>query len=145
MSTTIERQISGRLAERRVRYTTGRRTVVTALSRADGPRSASELHESLAGAVPLSSLYRSLAVLEDAGVVTPHHGTRGVTRYELAEWLAGHHHHLICIECGSVDDITLSTGAEGTLERLVAEITAGCDFTAEGHSLEIEGRCTGCA
>jgi Fe2+ or Zn2+ uptake regulation protein len=84
--------------------------VVQALSSADGPRSAQELYDELD--LPLSSIYRSLAVLEEAEVLTPHHGARGLTRYELAEWAAGHHHHVICGECGGVDDVHLDPALE---------------------------------
>ena len=100
-------RVERRLTESGVRFTRGRRTVIRALATADGPRSASELYQDLRARVPLSSLYRSLTVLEGAGVLSPHHGTRGMTRYELAEWLAGHHHHLVCVDCGAVDDIHL--------------------------------------
>lgn len=139
---TLDQQVSHRLASRDVRYTSARRAVVRALSLADGPRSAQELFETLE--VPLSSLYRSLGVLEDAGVLTPHHGIRGVTRYELAEWAAGHHHHTICGSCGSVDDVHLDPSAEEALERLVGEITGSLSFSPTGHALEVEGLCATC-
>lgn len=139
---TLDQQVSHRLASRDVRYTSARRAVVRALSLADGPRSAQELFETLE--VPLSSLYRSLGVLEDAGVLTPHHGIRGVTRYELAEWAAGHHHHTICGSCGSVGDVHLDPSAEAALERLVGEITGSLSFSPTGHALEVEGLCATC-
>ena len=47
----------------------------------------------------------------------------GITRYEMAEWLAGHHHHLVCIECGAVEDIELPEGLELELERLVGQVS----------------------
>lgn len=141
---TVERQVGQRLAESGIRFTTSRRTVVGALGRGDGPRSAAELHGDLGGAVPLSSLYRSLAVLEDAGVLSPHHGTRGLTRYELAEWLTGHHHHLTCVECGAVDDVHLSPAGEQSLERVVDGITEAAGFGPTAHTLDIEGVCVRC-
>lgn len=94
--------------------------------------------------MPLSSLYRSLTVLEECGVVVPHHGQRGVTRYELAEWLSGHHHHLVCVECGRVDDVALPATAEREMETIAASVGRTADFVAVGHTLEIEGRCGGC-
>lgn len=139
---TLEQQVSQRLAERGVRFTTTRKAVVRALSAADGPRSAQELYDELD--LPLSSLYRSLAVLEDAGVLTPHHGIRGVTRYELAEWAAGHHHHTVCGSCGTVDDVHLDPNLEEALQRLVREITDSLAFSPTGHALEVEGRCETC-
>ncbi len=144
-SPTLDSQIRGRLAEAGVRYTNGRQQVVAALVAADGPRSAAELHEQIAGAVPLSSLYRSLAVMADADVLAPHHGTKGVTRYELAEWLAGHHHHLVCVDCGTVDDIELPSRLEATLHDLVDAVADSGDFAAAGHALEVVGRCKACA
>jgi len=139
-----DRQIEERLAEAGVRYTAGRRHVVSALERVDGPLSAAELHLEMGGAVPVSSVYRTLAVLEEAGVVEPHHGARGITRYEMAEWLAGHHHHLVCIECGAVEDIELPEPLEVELERLVGQVSGLVSFSAGGHSLEVDGRCVRC-
>jgi len=139
-----ERQVEERLADAGVRYTGGRRRVVAALGRSGGPMSASELHESLRGSVPVSSVYRTLAVLEDAGVVEPHHSAKGLTRYEMAEWLAGHHHHLVCQGCGAVEDIELPEGLESQLENLVRDVSGRAGFRVSGHSLEVVGLCRRC-
>ena len=95
-SAQVDQQIGERLAAHDVRYTAGRRKVAAALLQAGGPRSASELHAELGDAVPVSSLYRSLAVMTEAGILARHPGRDGDARYELAEWLTGHHHHLVC-------------------------------------------------
>ena len=144
MTSIQERRVEERLAEAGVRYTGGRRLVVSGLEAAGGPRSAAELHEDLGGKVPVSSVYRTLAVLEEAGVVEPHHSTKGITRYEIAEWLAGHHHHLICLECGAVEDFELPGGLEDELEGLVGRVSELSQFSASGHSLEVAGRCARC-
>ncbi len=119
--------------------------MVDALAAADGPRSAAELSEDLDGRVPLSSLYRSLSVLEETGVVTPHFGTRGMTRYELGEWLSGHHHHFVCVDCGTVEDLEVTPDIESEVEALVRSIGSARGFHPTGHALEIEGRCEACA
>jgi Fur family ferric uptake transcriptional regulator len=145
MATTgLDREVAKRLADHAVRYTRGRRTVVATLAGAGGPRSAAELHETMGGELPLSSIYRSLAVLEEAGVLAPHHGAKGVTRYELAEWLRGHHHHLVCIECGSVEDVEVTARHEQQVDRIVDEISRVASFTPADHLLEIQGRCSRC-
>lgn len=118
--------------------------VVKTLEAADGPLSAAELHAEAEGKVPLSSIYRSLAVLEDAGVLSPHHGAKGLTRYELAEWLRGHHHHLVCVECGSVEDVDVGDLHEEKVDEVVAALSVGAAFTPLSHVLEIEGRCAAC-
>ena len=145
VSAQIEQQAVSRLAAHEIRYTKGRRQVIRTLARAEGPRSTSELHKDLKEVVPLSSLYRSLAVLTRVGVLSPHHGSGGIIRYELAEWLMGHHHHLVCDTCGGIDDIELPEDAEAVLNDVVSRATRFRDFVATGHSLEIAGRCTSCS
>lgn len=141
----MERQVEARLKEVNVRFTSGRRSVVAALAGSVGPRSPAELHDELSPRVPLSSLYRSLSVLEDAGVLVPHFGMKSVTRYELADWLQGHHHHLICVECGSVDDVSLPHDYERRVKTLVDDIGTHSGFRPLDHVLEIEGKCSRCA
>lgn len=145
IKSTLDRQIELRLREQDVRFTMGRRAVVGALSGAPGPMSAAELSNELAPDVPLSSIYRTLTVLEEAGVVAHHLGAKGLTRFELAEWLTGHHHHLVCIACGSVSDVDITPAKEESVRSLVSEIAAVASFEPTDHALEIEGRCAKCA
>ena len=142
---SLHRQVEGKLNAEDVRYTKGRRTVVTTLAEGDGPRSAAELSTQIGPTVPLSSLYRTLAVLESVDVVTPHFATKGLARYELAEWLTGHHHHLVCIECGTVEDVEVAAHHEQQVEALVESIAAPSGFNATNHALEIEGTCKACS
>jgi Fur family transcriptional regulator, ferric uptake regulator len=144
-SSALHRQVDQRLRESETRYTKGRRAVVNALADSDGPRSAAELSSQLGESVPVSSLYRTLSILEEAGVVVPHLATKGLARYELSEWLTGHHHHLVCTECGRVEDIDVPPKYEAQVHKLVDAIASGVAFTATNHALEIEGRCARCA
>lgn len=141
----IEQLVRARLGEKGLRYTRGRQKVAAALIRADGPRSAVELHREMGAALPLSSLYRSLSLLTGAGVLTLHHGAGGLTRFEMAEWLIGHHHHLVCVDCGAVDDISLSAELEALIEEAADRIAGAGGYDLTGHNLEVEGRCRACA
>ena len=141
---SMGREVEKRLSDHDARYTPGRRKVVANLASSEGPKSAAELYARIGPGVPLSSLYRSLAVLEEAGVVAPHFGSKGVTRYELAEWLQGHHHHLICVDCGTVEDIAIPHRFETQVQALVDDISSIAAFTASNHALEIEGQCARC-
>ncbi len=141
----LGRQVETRLRDHDVRFTRGRRAVVDALASAKGPMSAAELDRVLGPEVPLSSLYRTLSVLEDAGVVAHHLGAKGLTRFELAEWLTGHHHHLVCVDCGSVSDVDIPEAKEESVRALVSEIAALASFAPTDHALEIEGHCVRCA
>jgi Fur family ferric uptake transcriptional regulator len=145
MKSTLDRQVELRLLDNDVRFTKGRRAVVDAMAAAPGPMSAAELSDLLGAEIPLSSLYRTLAILENAGVAVHHLAAKGLTRYELAEWLTGHHHHLVCVVCGSVSDVEIPEGEEESLRSLVSRIARTGDFTPTDHALEIEGRCAECS
>jgi Fe2+ or Zn2+ uptake regulation protein len=142
--TSLDREVEQRLRDRDVRYTKGRRTVVNFLSSSSGPMSAAELHGVIGDDVPLSSLYRTLAVLEEAEIIVPHFGARSVTRYELAEWITGHHHHLVCVTCGVVEDVDVPPSHESEVNEVVGRIAELADFNATSHVLEIEGTCRRC-
>lgn len=113
------------------------------MTRARGPLSAAEIH--LDGTVPLSSIYRTLTVLTDASVVALHRGRDGVTRYELAEPLQHHHHHLVCIECGSIEDVQFDEQDEIAVHQIVSQVASVRGFSAVDHTLEIEGTCERCS
>jgi Fe2+ or Zn2+ uptake regulation protein len=133
------------LRQRGVRATAARRLVVETLESAGGPQSAADLDDRLRPRVPLSSLYRTLAALETAGVLSKYYDPAGVARYEIAEQLTGeHHHHLVCIRCGHAIDIAVNPGLEAEISALIAvtEEALGCAIT--DHRLELEGTCVEC-
>jgi Fur family ferric uptake transcriptional regulator len=137
-------QVGRRLGEAEIRFTRGRRAVITALEGAGRLVSTGELHRRMRGSVPLSSLYRSLNLLERAGVLRKQHGSDGLARFELAEWLAGHHHHLVCLVCGRAEDTEVEAVAERVVSDLAGRIGARAGFEVRGHVLEIEGICESC-
>jgi Fe2+ or Zn2+ uptake regulation protein len=139
-----EHEVGRLLSARRVRFTAARHHVVDALARATGPMTAADIHGRLRGRVPLSSLYRTLAVLEEAQVLAKEHDAAGIARYELAEWLVGHHHHVVCTICGEVRDAAVDPATEATIGRLVQRIAAAAGYTATAHRMDIEGTCTSC-
>lgn len=83
-------------------------------------------------------------ILDDAGVVDRHHDAEGVARFELAEWLAGHHHHVVCQDCGAVEDVDVDHETEVSIARLVAKLADTSGFEAKSHVLEVVGLCQRC-
>ena len=140
----VEQAIKQRLADEGVRLTPGRKSTVEALASMHGPRTAPEIHGEIGDTVPLSSLYRSLSVLTEAGVLSAQHGSDGVIRFELAEWITGHHHHLVCTSCGSVVDVTPTVDQEKAMEQLVENMAHEAGFDVSSHRFEIEGTCSTC-
>ncbi|MDH3606583.1 MAG: transcriptional repressor [Acidimicrobiia bacterium] len=140
----IDERVAQRLAEHDIRYTVGRKLTARALVALAGPATAAQLHDELGREVPLSSLYRTLSLFDEAGINERTHDADGVARYELAEWLLGHHHHLVCNKCGEVEDVELATEVEAQLADIVRAIADGSEYHATGHRIDVEGVCGSC-
>jgi Fe2+ or Zn2+ uptake regulation protein len=135
---------AARLRDDGQRYTPNRRAVVDALAEADRPLTIPEL---LSGGHHLaqSSAYRNLAVLEQADIVRRIVTSDEFARYELAEDLTEHHHHLICSSCGAVEDFTVSAELETSLEQVAQHVVRETGFHVEHHRLDLVGRCRNCS
>jgi len=137
------------MAEQRLRlvdqrYTSGRRAVVQLLASAGHPVSIGDIAQSLPG-LPRSSAYRHLVDLQTAGLVRRVPASDEFTRFELAEDLTEHHHHLLCVNCGKVIDVTLPTGFEQEVARAVGELAEAAGFQAHSHRLDVLGVCAACS
>jgi Fe2+ or Zn2+ uptake regulation protein len=137
------------IAERKLatinqRYSSRRRRLVEALDRADHPLIATDI-VAIDDDLPQSSVYRNLAVLEAAGVVVKVLTNGDRAAFELAEELKGHHHHLVCVQCGLVLDIDVPNEVEQSLDTGVAELVSQAGFVLVGHRLDLLGRCGNCA
>ncbi len=136
------------VAERRLRrvdqrYTSGRRAIVELLVSARHPVSISEIAERLPD-LPRSSAYRHLTDLEAAGMIRRVAASDEFTRFELAEDLTEHHHHLLCVNCGTVTDVTLPAGLEQQVAGAVSDLAASAGFQPQSHRLDILGVCAAC-
>ena len=142
-TTDLDDTVATRLRTINQRYTSGRRALVAALAGAGQPVSIPEI---LAAdrSISQSSAYRNLSVLELAGVVHRIATVGDFARYELAEDLTAHHHHLICRSCGSVEDFTAPASLERTLRKVTDEVAGGSGFQAESHRLDLVGVCSDC-
>ena len=78
----------------------------------------------------------------EAGVVHRIVTADDFSRYELAEDLVGHHHHLICTQCGEVRTSPPSD-VEAALGRALADVAAAHGFS-DHHRLDLVGRCDAC-
>jgi Fe2+ or Zn2+ uptake regulation protein len=125
------------------RYTASRRALVEALAAAERPSTIPELLGSRPG-LAQSSAYRNLAVLEQVGVVRRIVTSDEHARFELAEDLTGHHHHLVCGSCGRVEDFTVSEQLEQSLESALARVAHGTGFDVDHHRLDLVGTCSDC-
>ncbi len=125
------------------RYTAGRQAVVGVLAAGGRPLSISEIERAVPE-VPRSSAYRHLSDLERAGVVRRIAAGDEFARFELAEDLTHHHHHLVCSSCGKVTDVTPSHELEASVDAMIAALTDQQGFRVLSHTLDVVGHCHEC-
>ena len=122
------------------RETRQRRAVSLALEELDEFRSAQAIHELLRArgeSVGLSTVYRTLQGLADAGAVDVLRMSEGEAQYRLCS--RGHHHHLVCRRCGRTVEV------EGAaVERWADATAAQHGFRDVSHTVEVFGVCSTC-
>jgi len=122
--------------------TKAQRAVLSALADLPSFVSAQDLHARLrqdGQTVGLTSVYRALQALSDAGLVDVVRTPSGEATYRRCD-SEQHHHHLVCRTCG--DAVEVATPA---LERWVATVARKHGYVVDGHTLEITGTCGRCA
>ena len=85
-------------------------------------------------ALSLATVYRTLELLRRSDAVRPLGGGRS----EYVRCSPGHHHHLICLSCGSVEETELCAAPPP------AELRRRHGFTAESHEVDVYGTCADC-
>jgi len=88
--------------------------------------------------IGLVTIYRTIWLLNKLELICEVHGG-GDSRSYILRRPHGHHHHLVCNECGTVVDFA---GCDlGAIEQKLSKET---DFEIEDHLLEFSGRCGVC-
>ncbi len=132
------------LAPLELRLTGNRRSVLAVLEHSPRPLTVEEVVA--ASGVPMSTAYRNLAELVEAGVVVRVNGMGGGDRHELAERLSQHHHHhLMCTVCGMVTDFDPSPQLEKLIDREIEALLATSGFEITNHVFDVRGRCRDCS
>jgi Fur family ferric uptake transcriptional regulator len=132
--------ITERLSEKGYRLTPQRLMILSAIESSHEHISAEEIYAQVAAKYPhvnISTVYRTLELLKRLGMVYEIDLGEGRIRYHAAE--SGHHHHLVCQECGLVIDID-----ESTLSSLRNIILRDYNFRAELRHVAIFGLCENC-
>ena len=141
---SLRETVVRRLGEHQQRMTAVREQLVDILDTADRPLTIPEVLDAGAG-LAQSSVYRNLVVLEQVGVVHRVVTHDEFARYELAEDLTGHHHHLVCSNCGRVEDLPASESIERSVEAAVAQAARKVGFRTRQHRLDLVGTCADCS
>ena len=132
------------------RITLGREAVLSILAKADKHLSAEDIYIKVHSRYPnigLTTIYRTLDILADIGLLYKFDFGDGRARYELAEGPKGahHHHHLVCTSCNRVIDYTDFIDEEVELLRETEKgLSKKYDFKITNHVIQFYGLCKDC-
>lgn len=143
LAPSVHDAVGLRLAALDQRYTQSRKVLVETLAGAGHPLTIPEILAS-APELPQSSAYRNLTALMEVGVVRRVAGTDDHGRFELAEELSGHHHHVVCATCGKVEDIHPSPRLERALGEATRAVSDNQGYEITEHRLDLLGLCPSC-
>lgn len=136
-------EIMARLQKNDYKLTPQRQLVVQALLRSSGEHlSAEEVYNIVKKESPeigLATVYRTLDLLSDLGILRKMDFGDGRARFEFADD-THQHHHLICLSCGTVAEF-----GEDLLDSLEDEVERRTGFQITDHQLKFYGYCRACA
>lgn len=118
-----------------MRMTDQRRVIARVLSQAQDHPDVEEVYKRASNvddAISIATVYRTVRLFEEAGILTRHDFGDGRARYEpVAD---DHHDHLIDIQSGKVIEFT-----NEEIERLQAEVAERLGYKLVDHRLELYG------
>ena len=135
------RDIVSELSEQGYRLTPQRLMILSAIEDTDSHISAEEIYTQVVAKYPnvnISTVYRTLELLKRLGLVTETDMGGGRVRYHPVD--KGHHHHLVCQECGAITDLD-----ESVLASIKNTLLHEYKFIADLRHLAIFGCCVNCS
>jgi Fur family ferric uptake transcriptional regulator len=140
----------GKVKDCGYRITAGREAIIEALSATHDHLSAEDVYARIHDKYPnvgLTTIYRTLDMLVNLGLVFKFDFGDGKARYELTEGPKGahHHHHLVCTGCKRVIDYTDFIDDEVELLRRTEKgLSDKYRFRIDNHLIQFYGTCTDC-
>jgi len=133
--------LTNRLRRQSRNVTGPRRAILDILRKHPHPLTNREILAALPkGRCDLATIYRTMHLLAEMGLVNQFDFGDGKARFELAGEVGDrHHHHLVCTNCSEIVEI-----GECILKRLEKQIAAQNVFAAVTHKLEFFGVCPDC-
>ncbi len=131
------------------RWTLTRQAILDLLRRTSEHMSAKEIYYFLLEKYPgigLSTVYRTLDLLSQMGLINKMDIGEGQSRYEYRTGEErSHHHHLICKKCGKIIDYDDFVDEEMKLVKEEAKsIKRKYKFIVQDHNIEFYGLCKDC-
>jgi Fur family ferric uptake transcriptional regulator len=132
--------VPARLRARGLRWTSQRRILLDVLAEADSHVTGVELIEACRAIDPAttpSTVYRTLDVLEDLGLVSHSHGRDGRQEFHVAP--TTEHAHLVCGSCGARQEL-----ARHEVQPIADDVLLRYGFDVDLEHLTVEGHCATC-
>ena len=129
--------LEGRLADSGHRITEPRRALIDAMRGLGDHFTAEELLQATPG-VGRATVFRTLRLFLDIGALCHVVMESGAVDYRLTS--EGHHHHIVCSDCGATSDF-----ASCEIEDLLDELHRRTGYEIQAHRLEVYGRCAECS
>ena len=132
----MESRIERLCVERGLKMTGQRRVIARVLSDADDHPDVEELYRravALDARISIATVYRTVRLLEERGILERRDFGGGRARYEPTEH--GHHYHLIDVESGRVIEFE-----DAAHEHVLTDIAKRLGFDLVSHRLELFGR-----
>jgi len=135
-------QVEEFLKMRQYKLTATRREIIRILNNGRKPLSIQEVYQQMKERpADLASVYRTVNLFCELGVLLKLEFHEKCYRYELSETFTPHHHHAICRKCGAIENIF-----DECISRVIEErIGRQAGFYIESHILEFYGICGKCA
>ncbi len=139
-----------RLKGRGYRLTISREAIINALRSTDKHLSAEDIYLTLHSKYPeigLTTIYRTLELLDQMGIISKFDFGDSRARYELSGDYGNkaHHHHLICTNCLKIIDYTDFIDDElELLNKTQKELSGKYNFDITGHLIRFYGLCDEC-
>jgi Fur family ferric uptake transcriptional regulator len=136
----VHRVFEEHLAENGLRLTGQRRAILDLFLASDHHLSQEEIYQTLRGkGIGRATVFRTLKTLQECGLAAPVVGRDGTPRFEI-NLERPHHDHLICIECGRIQEVRWPA-----LEKIQEETCRRAGFAPKWHRHEIFGLCRDCS
>ncbi len=136
----VHSHMADELSQKGLRMTPQRLMIVAAVENSNNHISAEEIYSQVIEKYPnvnISTVYRTLDTLAEMRLVTKTDLGDGRLRYHPAD--KGHHHHLVCRECGAIIDLD-----EKALTGIQLTLLNDDNFIADLRHLGISGICVKC-
>ena len=134
---TTQQAVLERLEDSGYRLTPGRKRLLRVIFEHSGGMTAEELVNTLPE-TGRATVYRTIRLLVEQGVLCKLPLEEGAPRYLLSR--TTHHHHLVCVGCGSVREFR-----ENVIEKILRGLEANEGERVVGHRMEVYVQCSNCS